>query len=312
MEKDGSIFISYAWGGPLEKKEWLRYQVVNSINSLPDYSLFWDRDSIPFGQSIDEAIGNALNSRPIVVLCICDEDYCEAAKRTDSGLRKEISRLESIAGMEGVRIIPVILDSGCKSKLPPLFQGRNHLDLSELHRKKLFLGNAIYGVVIGATPAKTVSLVETQIRLAELCERANAHFLGKTITLYGNATTHEVMNNNFQLLLPPKWMLESQDWSYLLSNDDMYFSPQKGIWPWNYGYKSRTICALGTAACASFFPDKLSDADIRALECCGRILAEKEFSMTKETEPFDLDAERLIQILLSAPEGETVVTQLLT
>ena len=66
MKKE-SIFVSYAWGDTLEKKEWLRDQIITSIKH-PDFSLFWDRDSIPYGrQTIDEIISQALAARPIVV-----------------------------------------------------------------------------------------------------------------------------------------------------------------------------------------------------------------------------------------------------
>lgn len=311
MEK-GSIFVSYAWGGALEKKEWLRNQVITSIKQ-PDFSLFWDRDSITYGQqTIDEVIGHALTARPIVVLCFCDEDYCKTASKIGSGLWKELNLIAQIIDKDGVRVIPIILQEDCKSKLPSLLQGRPYLDLSELHRKELFLGYAVLLLVLGATQTEIISQVETQIRLAELHEKANKYFKFNTLSLYGNARTHEVMNNNNQPLIPPKWMPErSNYWAYRLSEDSIYFSPQKGIWHWCHGTPSLTMCALGIAACAAFFPEKVSDADIRALEHCGKILA-KEFSQIKDSESFDLDAKRLIRMLLSDPEGEASVTQLLS
>jgi len=311
MEKE-SIFVSYAWGGALEKKEWLRNQVITSIKH-PDFSLFWDRDSIPYGrQTIDDALGQALTDRPIVVLCFCDEDYCKTASEIGSGLWKELNLIAQIIGKDGVRVIPIILQEECKSKLPSLLQGRPYLDLSELHHKELFLGHAVLLLVLGATQAEIISHVETQIRLAELRKKAIKHFQFNMLTLYGNARTHEVLSNNDQPLLPPVWMQESSEWSCLLSDESTDFNPQKGIWHWDHWTPSRGMCALGTAACAAFFSEKTSNADIRALEHCGKILAEKEFSMTKKTEPFILDAERLIQTLLSDPEGEASVTQLLS
>jgi len=308
-----SIFVSYAWGDTLEKKEWLRDQVITCIKH-PDFSIFWDRDSIPYGrQTIDETINQALAARPIVVLCICDTDYCQAASETGSGLWKELNLMEEIIGKEEVRIIPIILQEECKLKLPSLLQGLPYLDLSELHHKKLFLGQAVLSLVLGETQAKIISQIATQIRLAELREKANKHFQFNTLVFYGNARTHEVLNSSGQMLLPQKWMIErSNYWTYRLSEDSIYFSPQKGIWYWREGEPSLTVHALGTAVCAAFFQEKTNDADIRALEHCGKILAEKEFSYIKESDFFELDATRLIKMLLSDPEGEASVTQLLS
>jgi hypothetical protein len=311
MEKE-SIFVSYAWGGSLEKKEWLRNQVVASLRH-PDYSLFWDRDSIPYGlQTIDEVINQALAARPIVVLCFCDEDYCKAATKIDSGLSKELNSIAQIISQDSVRVVPIILQEECKSILPSLFRGRPYLDLSELHRKKLFLGKAILSLVLGATQTEIISQVEKQIQLEELREKANTHFKFNSLTFHGNARTHEVLNDNGQPLFPPIWMQESSNWSYLFSDESTDFNPQKGVWHWDHWTPSRGMCALGTAICTEFFPGNTGDADIAALEQCGKILARKEISMIKKTEPFILDSDRLIQILLSDPEGEVSVARLLS
>ncbi|EPE1340944.1 hypothetical protein ACSGVL_001631 [Salmonella enterica] len=47
-EDNLSVFISYAWGGALEKKEWIRQHIVESLKWK--YPVFWDRDSIGFGE----------------------------------------------------------------------------------------------------------------------------------------------------------------------------------------------------------------------------------------------------------------------
>lgn len=59
------IFISYAWGEKLNNKKWIREQMINCLE--PEYNLFWDRDNIAFGDSIDLAIQRALASRPLKV-----------------------------------------------------------------------------------------------------------------------------------------------------------------------------------------------------------------------------------------------------
>lgn len=64
-EDNLSVFISYAWGGALEKKEWIRQHIVESLKWK--YPVFWDRDSIGFGESIDACISKALDQRPLMV-----------------------------------------------------------------------------------------------------------------------------------------------------------------------------------------------------------------------------------------------------
>ncbi|PHM23429.1 hypothetical protein Xbud_03584 [Xenorhabdus budapestensis] len=78
-KSDTTIFISYAWGGGADKKEWIRAHIVSSLDW--EYSLFWDRDSIAFGDSVDFTIRKALASRPLKVFCLCDEDYVYSAKK---------------------------------------------------------------------------------------------------------------------------------------------------------------------------------------------------------------------------------------
>ncbi|EAA3607696.1 hypothetical protein DOB60_25415 [Salmonella enterica subsp. enterica] len=129
-EDNLSVFISYAWGGALEKKEWIRQHIVESLKWK--YPVFWDRDSIGFGESIDACISKALDQRPLMVFCICDTDYLVSAQKVGSGLYRELQLLTKIATLEGVKIIPLIFDTECAQNLPEPLDGRTYLNLEEI------------------------------------------------------------------------------------------------------------------------------------------------------------------------------------
>lgn len=57
----------------IRKKEWVRQRIVTNLDW--NHDVFWDRDSIAYGKSIDGVIAQALTKRPILILCLCDQDY---------------------------------------------------------------------------------------------------------------------------------------------------------------------------------------------------------------------------------------------
>lgn len=140
------------------KKEWVRQQIVNSLNGK--YSVFWDRDTIGFGESIDACIHKALTHRPIKVFCICDADYLHSAKKVGSGLHRELQILEKIAHEDQVKIIPLIFESDCIRDLPAPLAGRAYLDLAELHKRNLFIGNEMYALAEGISQAEMSILIK--------------------------------------------------------------------------------------------------------------------------------------------------------
>ncbi|AXF76915.1 toll/interleukin-1 receptor domain-containing protein [Erwinia tracheiphila] len=203
-----NIFISYAWGGSLNKKEWIRGHIVGSIGR--EYNVFWDRDTIEFGMSIDACINKALAVRPLTVFCICDVDYIHQATVLGSGLQRELLSLEEIAQDEDVKIIPLIF-SDCTNSLPSPLPGRVYLDLTELSRRNLYIGDLIHALANGISQADMYMWINKKISSNDLRILAKIHFQELDIELYGNARTHEVTINPLQPLLPPQWMWESDE-----------------------------------------------------------------------------------------------------
>ncbi|WP_197342323.1 toll/interleukin-1 receptor domain-containing protein [Ralstonia solanacearum] len=305
-----SIFISYAWGGAIEKKEWLRDDIVLHLSSK--FSVFWDRDSISFGKDCDEVIAGVLDQRPITVLCLCDKDYITSASRVGSGLYREIKMLSEIANSDGVRVIPIILDNECRSNLPGPLAGRTYLDLSTLHAKQLSLGWATLAVASGATQAQVAALLSDQLHMAEVRSKANAYFSNSPMALHGSARTHVVTDDRGRVLLPPQWMWSSSEWKYMLSDDSETFCPTKGVWHWDHWSPSRGMRALGTAACAAFFSIEAgSEDEISAMERVGIMLAEGFLSFVRKDESFNLGADEFVDILISRG-GVDVLDRLLS
>ncbi|MCA6221860.1 MULTISPECIES: toll/interleukin-1 receptor domain-containing protein [Photorhabdus] len=296
-----AVFISYAWGGSLEKKEWVRRHIVNSLNWK--YSVFWDRDTIGFGESIDACILKALSQRPVKVFCICDSDYLRSAKTMGSGLYREIQVLEKIAYENDVKIIPLIFEAECIQDLPTPLAGRAYLDLTELHKRNLFLGDAIYALAEGVTQAEMSVWMKKNIAKDDLFRLARRHFQDVEVKIYGNGRTHEVILSPQQPLLPAQWMWNSSEWGYMLSDDNDTFCPAKGRWHWDYSSPSRGMRALGTATMSIFFPEQTTPSDQAALHRAGNVLAQKFFSMIYKHEPFILESEDIIPLLLNDVDG---------
>jgi hypothetical protein len=296
-----NVFVSYAWGGRLERKEWFRHKGIDLLDSM--FSTFWDRDCIQYGQTIDETIAQALTPRPLVVLCFCDIDYCDAARTRSSGLWREIKMLERIADQGAVRIVAALLDKTCTDMLPRLLRRRAYVDLTELTTRDLYLGNVLASVVLGASQTYVQTEIAEIVEAFELRRVADEYFAQRPLHLTGNGRTHEVSRSDGSKLLPPEWMRSSSRWSRVVSENEPDFSPMRGVWHWDHWTPSLGMRALGTTICAAFFPDKTAGREIAAIERCGNILASAEFSMIKKTEPFFFDADDLMKLLLSSSEG---------
>lgn len=307
---NASVFISYAWGGPLEKKEWLREQVVNPLQ-LHGFDVFWDRDSLLFGQHIDQAIRKALAVRPLTVVCLCDAHYIEAAKRLDSGLYSELAMIAEIAGDDQVGILPVILEQGCGNGLPAVLNGRVSLDASRLPGRQSDIGTVLGAALRGATQVEVAALIDHLIRIASLWARARQYFGNEWVGFKGDARTHVVRSADGKLLLPPAWMHRVIHWSNRMADDVPGFCPAKGIWHWDHWTPSTGMRALGAAAMSAFFPDKTSEEEIGAIEHGGDILAVRVIAMTKKTEHLRFDWQEMVQCMSASEDGLRSLERLL-
>lgn len=308
--RGGTVFISYAWGGSLEQKEWLRDRVINHLK-LYDFDVFWDRDSILFGQSIDQIIRNALEVRPLHVVCICDQEFIEGSKRDNSGLARELRMIADIAGEDGVRILPAILDAQCRDTLPTVLADRMYLDLVSLHSRKLELGSVLRAALLGASQSQITALIQEQMEIASLRARAAAYFADHDIEICGNGRTHVVKTGDGNLLLPPAWMYKVSRWSYRLADDVEGFAPERGVWHWDHWTASTGMRGLGAAAMSAFFPAMIGDDDISAIENCGDILAVRIIAMTKKTEHLHFDWREMVQCVITSDGGMRALDHLL-
>jgi hypothetical protein len=310
MPAKGSVFISYAWGSSLAKKEWLRDQIVSQLE-LHNFAVFWDRDNILFGQNIDQVIRSALAVRPLTIVCICDADFIEGAKRANSGLFRELMMIADISGDDSVRILPVILDNGYGNTLPEVLSGRMYLDLTTLHTRKLQIGTVLGAALLGASQAQVAALIDEQIEIAKLWARAAKYFGCGQVGFIGDARTHIVRSNDSKLLVPPAWMYQASRWSHRLADDVPGFSPSKGIWHWDHWSPSTGMRALGAAAMSAFFPTKTNNEDIGAIEHCGAVLAVRIIAMTKKTEHLQFDWREMVQCITTSDAGLQALNRLL-
>ncbi|MBJ2234955.1 toll/interleukin-1 receptor domain-containing protein [Pseudomonas sp. W2Aug9] len=312
-ENGGSIFISYAWGAGFKKKEWVRQGIVASLNWKHD--VFWDRDTIALGELVERTIGKALAKRPLLVLCLCDQDYLEAAQRIGSGLHEELRLLAKIADEPGVRIVPLILESGCAERLPAPLIGRLYLNLQPLHSLNLDIGMTILGVADELSQAQLQSDINDRLAVFHLRQRALGYLRQRPMTIWGSGRNHEVTVKPDDaapyLLKPPQWMWESSSWNYLLEDDEPTFCPTKGRWHWEYVQISTEMRPLGTAVVSAFFPQLTGKREQGLLNTGGTLLASRFFRMVDIREPFTFDADDLVNHLIRDHEGLDVMKQLL-
>ncbi|MGA8136450.1 MAG: toll/interleukin-1 receptor domain-containing protein [Pseudomonas gingeri] len=312
-ESGGSIFISYAWGGGFKKKEWVRQSIVASLKW--NHDVFWDRDSIALGESIERTIAEALEKRPLLVLCLCDQDYVEAAQRVGKGLYDELRMLAQIADEPGVRIVPLILESECADRLPAPLTGRLYLNLQPLHSLNLDIGMTVWGVAEGLSQAQLQSEINDRLAIFHLRQRALSLLKQRPLTIWGSGRNHEVTvrsdNEAPYLLKPPQWMWESDSWNYLLDDDEPTFCPAKGRWHWEYVQISTEMRPLGTAVMSTFFPQLTAKREQGLLNTGGTLLASRFFRMVDIREPFTFDADDLVNHLIRDYEGFSILDQLL-
>lgn len=312
-EKGDSIFISYAWGTGFKKKEWVRQGIVASLSWKHD--VFWDRDTMAFGELVERTIDKALARRPLLVLCLCDEDYLEAAQRIGSGLYEELRLLAQIADKPGVRIVPLILESGCAERLPAPLVGRLHLNLQPLHSLNLDIGMTVLGMAEGLSQAQLQRDINDRLAVFHLRRRALNFLKQRPLTIWGSGRNHEVTVRPDDaapyLLKPPLWMWESSSWNYLLDDDEPTFCPTEGRWHWEYVQISTEMRPLGTAVMSAFFPQLTGKREQVLLNTGGTLLASRFFRMVEIREPFTFDADDLVSHLIRDYEGFDVMTQLL-
>lgn len=312
-ETHGSIFISYAWGNGFSNKEWIRQSILSNLTWK--YDVFWDRDSIAIGESITRNISIALEPRPLIVLCLCDQAYLDAAQRKGSGLYDELSMLSKIADEPGVRIVPLILEPGCSKRLPAPLTGRVYLDLQPLHEKNIDIGATILGVAEGRTQSQLQSGIDRRVAVFNLRNRALDYLMQRPLELWGNGRTNEVTvrpeyGASF-LLKPPQWMWQSSYWNYFLKDEFPNFCPAKGRWYWDYTESSSEMRPLATATAAMFFPQLTGRDEQELLNMVGTLLATKFFRMNYSHEPFVFNASDLVNALIPHAEGFGILEQLL-
>ena len=312
-ESGGSIFISYAWGTGFQKKEWVREGIIASLTWKHD--VFWDRDTIAPGELIERTISKALAKRPLLVLCLCDQDYLEAAQRIGSGLYEELRLLAQISEEPGVRIVPLILESGCAERLPFPLIGRLYLNLQPLHSRNLHIGNIIWGVAEGLSQAQLQSEIDNLLAIFDLRKKVFSFLERRPLTIWGSGRNHEVMvypaAETPYLLKPPQWMRESSRWDYLLEDDEPTCCPTKGRWYWDYVQVSTEMAPLGAAVMSTFFPQLTYKKEQGFLNRGGTLLASKFFRMVKFHEPFTFDANDLVNNLIQDREGFEILEQLM-
>ncbi len=223
--------------------------------------------------------------------------------------------LAEIADEPGVRIIPVILESGCSGQLPAPLVGRLYLNLQPLHSRNLHIGAAVLGLAEGCSQAQLQTEINATLARFHLRQRALAFLNRRPLTIWGSGRTHEVTvrpeGAPGYVLLPPEWMWKSSQWRYELEEDGPACCPSKGRWYWDYVQYSSEMRSLATAVMSVFFPELTGEQEQKLLESAGIVLASKVFAMIYSHEGFTLDVSDLVRELTVEKEGLRILEKLL-
>ncbi|AHI72177.1 TIR domain protein [Burkholderia thailandensis E264] len=303
-------FISYAWGGPYDKKDWLRSDIITNLEGA-GFSVFWDRDSIPIGHSIFQEIENTLNKAPLNVICICDSDYIASANKENSGLHVELEMLQHRNRKSGVKIIPVIIEESISHLLPQPLAGRLYVDLISLHKEGITLGPTVTSAVLGASQSQIRVEIAARLREAAIWEKARLYFQHRPYEIHGEASSHRVFCSPGELLLPPRWMYKDPRWSYRVLDCQDKYHPAHGIWHWDWWTPGASMCTLGAAICSAFFPHKWNECTEDLIKG-GEIIAQRIVSFVKSTEPLDMNWSNFVQVMLSDAGSMEALERLLS
>jgi|SRR5579863_6946781 len=303
-------FISYAWGGPYDKKDWLRSNIITYLEGA-GCSVFWDRDSIPIGTPIFSEIESALDKTPLNVICVCDHDYVASAMTKGTGLHAELKMLRRRSKESDVKIIPVIIEESVNQLLPQPLADRLYIDLTSLHKNGITLGPTVASAVLGASQSQIKVEIAARLKAAEIWERARLYFQHQPWEIHGEAGSHRVLCNPGGPLLPPKWMYDDPSWSYRVLDRQEKYHPAVGIWHWDWWTPGASMCTLGAAICSAFFPHKC-DESIGDLIKGGEIIAQQIVSFVKSTEPLDMNWRNFVQVMLLDAEGLQALDRLLS
>lgn len=303
-------FVSYSWGGPYDKKDWLRSNVITYLEGA-GCSVFRDRDSIPIGNSILSDIEIALDKAPLSVICICDHDYVASAITKGSGLHAELKMLRRRSKGSDVKIIPVIIEESVNQLLPQPLADRLYIDLTSLHKNGIPLGPTVMSAVLGASQSQIKVEIAARLKEAEIWERARLHFQHQPWEIYGEAGSHRVFCNPGGPLLPPKWMYDDPSWSYRVLDCQEKYHPAHGIWHWDWWTPGASMCTLGAAICSAFFPHKWNQSKADIIKG-GEIIAQRIISFVKFTEPLDMNWRNFVQVMLLDTSGLESLDRLLS
>lgn len=304
------VFISYAWGGPFERKEWLRRDVIRYLD-VADSTVFWDRDSIPLGHPIDDSIRTALSRKPLVIFCICDQDYVQSAKTRGSGVHVELEMISVLGHQTDTQVIPVVVDDAVLASLPAPLAGRTFLNLAPLRESGLPLGPILRSAVCGASQREILGKISRHLREASVWEKAEAHFQQGIHEIIGDAQSHRVRTNTGQLITAPQWMYDDDSWNYRASAKQDGYEPGAGIWAWSLGQQGASIQTLGAAICSAYFPGKLT-SNLPAIIKGGNTLAKHVLSAVDRQEPLVTGWREFVAAMLHVDGGLEAIERLLT
>lgn len=87
-------------------------------------------------------------------------------------MHEELRLLAQIADKRGVRIVPLILESGCAERLLVPLIGRLYLNLQPLYSRNLDIGNIIWGVADELSQAQLQREIKNLLVVFNLKRRA--------------------------------------------------------------------------------------------------------------------------------------------
>jgi TIR domain len=305
MEPTPRVFISYAWEGSLAPKRWLA-PVVEHLQFF-DFSVFFDRSSINYGDDINEVIANYLSHRPLVVLCMCDDAYCKAARTLGSGVHAEVQAISRMQGASGFSVVPIFLEppSHVASNLPPVLAGKLGLVVPTGEDRQHALSGALVKLLFGGTQDVVQGHIDEVLATTELRRCLTTALEATFKIISGNPRDQTVKVDHEELTFGPALLSRPEFMDYLAGNSE------SGHVLWYWSGRGTGPCTLGAAIVAHCFP-LAAQRNSRDVVAAGKLLASAVFSYVRYDEPLLMSPEDVVSALTDDVHSHELVRRLLS
>lgn len=243
----------------------------------------------------------------LVVLCMCDSAYCEAAKTPGTGVHSEVQALSRMQGAVGVKIVPIFLEAHATigPRLPPLLVGRLGVAMYAARERRLSIVLPLLRLLNGGAQEDVQGEVDDIVATYNLREKLKRAVSGRFTVMSGDPRTHRVRVDDDDLCVIDVLSCRPEIAYYLRIESD------EGQTRWHWSGCGTGPSTLGAAIVGHCFPGATL-SDTNDLVHGGRLLAVEVFQYIHLNEPMMLFPDDVVAALTSDAHARETAERLLS